>query len=87
MASSNTDGRVTATTVLISESAAIAAASPSVLFDNVWFAFDDLVVLRGVSFSVPTGCMRVLLGASGSGKSVVLKLILGCCGRTRGPSS
>jgi phospholipid/cholesterol/gamma-HCH transport system ATP-binding protein len=30
-----------------------------------------------VSFSVPNGGMKILLGASGSGKSVVLKLILG----------
>jgi phospholipid/cholesterol/gamma-HCH transport system ATP-binding protein len=30
-----------------------------------------------MSFSVPAGSMRILLGASGSGKSVVLKLILG----------
>ena len=61
----------------MSEAAPLVAASTAVRFDNVWFAFDDLVVLRGVSFSAPTGSMRVLLGASGSGKSVVLKLILG----------
>ncbi len=40
-------------------------------------AFDDNVVLREVSFSVPVGHMKILLGASGAGKSVVLKLILG----------
>jgi phospholipid/cholesterol/gamma-HCH transport system ATP-binding protein len=54
-----------------------AAGSPSVVFDAVSFAFDDHVVLRDVSFTVPTGSMRFLLGASGSGKSVLLKLILG----------
>jgi len=53
------------------------AASPAVVFEQVSFAFDDHVVLRDVSFSVPTGGMRILLGASGAGKSVVLKLILG----------
>lgn len=47
------------------------------VFEQVSFAFDDHVVLRDVSFSVPTGGMRILLGASGAGKSVVLKLILG----------
>ena len=41
------------------------------------FAFDDHVVLRDVSFSVPKGSMKILLGPSGAGKSVVLKLILG----------
>jgi phospholipid/cholesterol/gamma-HCH transport system ATP-binding protein len=43
----------------------------------VSFAFDDHVVLDHVSFSVPAGSLRLLLGASGSGKSVLLKLILG----------
>jgi phospholipid/cholesterol/gamma-HCH transport system ATP-binding protein len=43
----------------------------------VSLAFDDNVVLRDLSFSVRVGEMKVLLGASGSGKSVVLKLILG----------
>jgi len=50
---------------------------PSVVFDDVSFAYDDLQVLRHVSFSVAHGSLRFLLGASGSGKSVVLKLILG----------
>jgi phospholipid/cholesterol/gamma-HCH transport system ATP-binding protein len=49
----------------------------AVEFDGVSFAFDDQVVLRNVSFVVPEGSMKILLGASGSGKSVVLKLILG----------
>jgi len=49
----------------------------TVVFENVSFAFDDHVVLREVSFSVPKGNMCILLGASGAGKSVVLKLILG----------
>lgn len=46
-------------------------------FEHVSFAYDDHVVLRDVSFTVPRGSMRILLGASGAGKSVVLKLILG----------
>ncbi len=53
------------------------AGSPAVVFDDVSFAFDDHVVLSNVSFRVDTGGMRFLLGASGSGKSVMLKLILG----------
>jgi phospholipid/cholesterol/gamma-HCH transport system ATP-binding protein len=51
--------------------------SPAVAFDRVSFAFDEHVVLRDVSFRVPKGSMRILLGVSGAGKSVVLKLILG----------
>jgi len=50
--------------------------SPVVAFDRVSFAFDDHVVLRDVSFSVPSGGMKILLGASGAGKSVILKLLL-----------
>jgi phospholipid/cholesterol/gamma-HCH transport system ATP-binding protein len=53
------------------------AVSSAVVFDKVSFAFDDHIVLRDVSFSVPKGGMKILLGASGSGKSVVLKLVLG----------
>ena len=50
---------------------------PAVVFDKVCFSFDDHVILRDVSFSIPSGSMRILLGASGAGKSVLLKLILG----------
>ena len=50
---------------------------PMVAFEHVSLAFDDNVVLREISFAVNRGEMKILLGASGSGKSVVLKLILG----------
>lgn len=49
----------------------------AVVFDKVSFAFDEHVVLRDVSFDIPRGSTKILLGSSGSGKSVVLKLILG----------
>jgi phospholipid/cholesterol/gamma-HCH transport system ATP-binding protein len=49
----------------------------AVEFHNVCLAFDDHVVLDDLSFTVPRGTMRILLGASGAGKSLVLKLILG----------
>src|SRR5678816_313478 len=51
--------------------------SLAVEFDRVSFAFDDHVVLREISFRVPKSSMAILLGASGAGKSIVLKLILG----------
>ena len=50
---------------------------PAIVFEKVSLAFDDNVVLDDVSFSVRPGSTLFLLGASGSGKSVVLKLILG----------
>lgn len=50
---------------------------PAVVFDRVSLAFDDNVVLREISFTVRAGSMTILIGASGAGKSVVLKLLLG----------
>jgi len=52
-------------------------ATAAVVFDDVSFAFDEHVLLRGASFTVPKGSMSIVLGASGSGKSVMLKLLLG----------
>jgi phospholipid/cholesterol/gamma-HCH transport system ATP-binding protein len=49
----------------------------AVSFDRVSLAFDDHVVLRNVSFTLPRGSMVMLCGASGVGKSLILKLILG----------
>jgi phospholipid/cholesterol/gamma-HCH transport system ATP-binding protein len=49
----------------------------AIVFDRVSLAFDDHVVLRDCSFTVPKGDMRILFGASGAGKSVILKLALG----------
>jgi phospholipid/cholesterol/gamma-HCH transport system ATP-binding protein len=51
--------------------------TPAVQFDGVSLAFDEHVVLNDVSFVVPKGRMTIMLGASGAGKSVALKLILG----------
>jgi phospholipid/cholesterol/gamma-HCH transport system ATP-binding protein len=49
----------------------------AIVFDRVSLAFDDHVVLKDLSFTVPKGDMRILFGASGAGKSVILKLALG----------
>ena len=50
---------------------------PAVVLEHVSFSFDDHEVLRDVSLTVPKGSMTIILGASGAGKSVLLKLILG----------
>jgi phospholipid/cholesterol/gamma-HCH transport system ATP-binding protein len=49
----------------------------AIVFEHVSLAFDDHVVLRDLTFTVPKGDMRILFGASGAGKSVILKLALG----------
>jgi phospholipid/cholesterol/gamma-HCH transport system ATP-binding protein len=54
-----------------------ASEQPVIVLDKVSLAFDDKVVLKEVSFSLLPGHTKVILGASGSGKSTILKLILG----------
>ena len=56
---------------------ALGPGSPIVVFDRVSLAFDDKVILRDVSFTLITGHTKIFLGASGAGKSTILKLILG----------
>jgi phospholipid/cholesterol/gamma-HCH transport system ATP-binding protein len=46
-------------------------------FRNVYKSFDDEAVLRDVSFTISRGETKIILGESGSGKSTILKLILG----------
>ena len=49
----------------------------AIVFEHVSLAFDDHVVLKDLSFTVPKGDMRIMFGASGAGKSVILKLAMG----------
>lgn len=51
--------------------------APIVLFDHVQLAFDERVVLRDMSFTLLKGHTKIILGASGSGKSTALKIITG----------
>jgi len=52
-------------------------ADVSIRLEHVSLAFDDKVVLKDVSFELLPGHTKIILGASGSGKSTILKLILG----------
>jgi phospholipid/cholesterol/gamma-HCH transport system ATP-binding protein len=50
---------------------------PVIELDRVALAFDSKVILRDVSFTLLRGHTKIILGGSGSGKSTILKLILG----------
>ncbi len=59
---------------------ALPLASPDPIvaeFDHVSLSFDDTVVLKDVSFLVRAGHTKIILGASGAGKSMTLKILLG----------
>jgi len=49
----------------------------AIVFEDVYLAFGDNEVLRGVSFQLPFGETKALFGVAGSGKSTILKLALG----------
>jgi phospholipid/cholesterol/gamma-HCH transport system ATP-binding protein len=54
-----------------------APGEPLLSFKDVRVSFDEGEVLRGVSFDVRRGETQVLLGVSGSGKTVIMKLAAG----------
>jgi phospholipid/cholesterol/gamma-HCH transport system ATP-binding protein len=56
---------------------ALAFGGPMIVFDDVTLAFDEKVILRDVSFTLLTGHTKIFLGASGAGKSTILRLALG----------
>ena len=53
------------------------SGAPVVVFDHVSLAFDEKVVLQDVSFTLISGHTKIILGASGAGKSTILKIIPG----------
>lgn len=52
-----------------------ASPAPALTFERVSFGYGDRPVLSNLSFSLAAGSLTALVGASGSGKSTVLKLI------------
>ncbi len=65
---------------LPSENPAAAVANPpgyAIEFDNVSIAFDEKVVLDGISFQLQHGETKAVFGVAGSGKSTLLKLAIG----------
>ena len=55
----------------------LAISNPLVEFRNLAFGYDTRVILDGVSFCVPRGRVTAIMGASGGGKTTVLRLIGG----------
>jgi phospholipid/cholesterol/gamma-HCH transport system ATP-binding protein len=55
----------------------IGADAPVVVFDHVSLAFDEKVILKDVSFTLLPGHTKIILGASGAGKSISLKILMG----------
>lgn len=55
----------------------IVPGEPLIRFENVSIAFEGLPVLSNISFAVDAGQTRVIIGESGSGKTVLLKLAAG----------
>jgi phospholipid/cholesterol/gamma-HCH transport system ATP-binding protein len=52
-------------------------STPAVVFEDVTLSFEENDVLRGVSFRLARGETKALFGVAGSGKSLLLKLVLG----------
>jgi phospholipid/cholesterol/gamma-HCH transport system ATP-binding protein len=52
--------------------------------ENLWKSFGNQEVLRGVSFEVEAGEFAALIGSSGGGKSLLLKILVGLLKPDRG---
>src|SRR5688572_24889032 len=51
--------------------------APMIVLDRVSLSFDEKVILKEVSFTLFSGHTKIVLGASGAGKSMTLRIILG----------
>jgi phospholipid/cholesterol/gamma-HCH transport system ATP-binding protein len=52
--------------------------------DDLWKSFKDNQVLKGITLSIPAGQTYVVLGGSGSGKTVLMKHVIGLFKPDRG---
>jgi len=56
----------------------------AILFSDVWMGFEEGPILRGLSFSAHQGETLILLGETGTGKTLTLKLAAGLLHPDRG---
>ena len=56
----------------------------AIVFEDVAIEFEGTAVLDGVSFELPPGETKCLLGIAGAGKTTILKLVLGLLKPERG---
>ena len=61
-----------------------APGTDAVVLRDVTFAYGAVPVLRGANLTVPRGGFAALIGPNGSGKTTILKLMLGLLTPTRG---
>ena len=59
-------------------------AGPAVSLEGIWKAFTEAPVLRGLDFEVPRRNTVTVMGGSGSGKTVLLRLTAGLIKPDRG---
>ena len=55
-----------------------------VKFDGVGFSYQDKLVVHDISFTVEPGIFLTIVGPNGSGKTTILKLIIGAYNPTKG---
>jgi len=78
------DGGVYASTTKVDEPATANKAAPAVELAGVHFSYGAEPVLRGVDLRVPRGATIAVVGATGSGKSTIIKLLTRLYERERG---
>jgi ATP-binding cassette subfamily B protein len=78
------DGKVLGDVTVRDEAARPSMDAPAVELASVHFSYGAEPVLRGVDLRVPRGATVAVVGATGSGKSTVIKLMTRLYERTRG---
>ena len=72
MPAPNVDSRASLT-----HSRSLEGAPPAIELADVSFGYDERLVLRGITMTVPRGSVVAIMGGSGCGKTTILRLIGG----------